>query len=162
MSVKFLLLGGGGECRFYFYGRADFSDFQSLDSWGLSNARPSLNPHRRHAHTRTQKKRNHWFATPPACYRSSRAALRARSVPRVSLRVSLGPFGPRRLRSVQKASQECSRSVKKVLERSRKRTGKAPHKRAFALVRPKNRSSEIGVRGYKNQCSRSRAVSRSV
>ena len=29
MSVKFLLLGGGGfgggECRFYFYGRADFS-----------------------------------------------------------------------------------------------------------------------------------------
>ena len=31
MSVKFLLLGGGGgfgggECRFYFYGRADFSD----------------------------------------------------------------------------------------------------------------------------------------
>ena len=32
MSVKFLLfgfffLGGGGECRFYFYGRADFSEF---------------------------------------------------------------------------------------------------------------------------------------
>ena len=34
MSIKFLLLGGGifgfggrgGECRFYFYGRADFSD----------------------------------------------------------------------------------------------------------------------------------------
>ena len=30
MSVKFLLLGfrvwGGGKCRFYFYGRADFSD----------------------------------------------------------------------------------------------------------------------------------------
>ena len=30
MSVKFLLLGGGlgggGECRFYFYGRADFSE----------------------------------------------------------------------------------------------------------------------------------------
>ena len=32
-SIKFLLLGGGGlgfggggECRFYFYGRADFSD----------------------------------------------------------------------------------------------------------------------------------------
>ena len=35
MSIKFLVLGGGGfwvlggwgECRFYFYGRADFSDF---------------------------------------------------------------------------------------------------------------------------------------
>ena len=32
MSVKFRVLeggfgGGGGECRFYFYGRADFSDF---------------------------------------------------------------------------------------------------------------------------------------
>ena len=38
MSVKFLVLGGGGilvwgggECRFYFYGRVDFSDtFRSL------------------------------------------------------------------------------------------------------------------------------------
>ena len=35
MSIKFLVLGGGGvfsvlgggECRFYFYGRGDFSDF---------------------------------------------------------------------------------------------------------------------------------------
>ena len=35
MSIKFLILGGvfwvwgggGGECRFYFYGRRDFSDF---------------------------------------------------------------------------------------------------------------------------------------
>ena len=35
MSIKFLVLGGGGyfgfgggggECRFYFHGRADFSD----------------------------------------------------------------------------------------------------------------------------------------
>ena len=33
MSIKFLVLGGGvfwvfggGECRFYFYGRTDFSD----------------------------------------------------------------------------------------------------------------------------------------
>ena len=33
MSIKFLVLGGGilgflggGECRFYFYGREDFSD----------------------------------------------------------------------------------------------------------------------------------------
>ena len=34
MSIKFLLLGGGGyfgfwgggECRFYFYGRGDFSE----------------------------------------------------------------------------------------------------------------------------------------
>ena len=35
MSIKFLVLGGGGilgfwgaggECRFYFYGRGDFSD----------------------------------------------------------------------------------------------------------------------------------------
>ena len=34
MSVKFLLLrgglGGGGKCRFYFYGRADFSDLRSF------------------------------------------------------------------------------------------------------------------------------------
>ena len=33
MSVKFLLfrggvLGGGGKCRFYFYGRADFSELR--------------------------------------------------------------------------------------------------------------------------------------
>ena len=35
MSIKFLVLGGvfgvffwGGECRFYFYGRADFSDLR--------------------------------------------------------------------------------------------------------------------------------------
>ena len=33
MSIKFLVLGGGilglggGKCRFYFYGRGDFSDF---------------------------------------------------------------------------------------------------------------------------------------
>ena len=33
MSIKFLVLGGGaiwvrgGECRFYFYGRGDFSDY---------------------------------------------------------------------------------------------------------------------------------------
>ena len=32
MSIKFLVLGGGGgnlgggECRFYFYGRGDFSE----------------------------------------------------------------------------------------------------------------------------------------
>ena len=40
MSIKFLVLGGwggilafggGGECRFYFYGRADFSDFHFDD-----------------------------------------------------------------------------------------------------------------------------------
>ena len=30
MSVKFLLLGGGGECRFYFYGREDFSDLKEF------------------------------------------------------------------------------------------------------------------------------------
>ena len=36
MSVKFPLFwagfwgGGGGECRFYFYGRADFSDFKGV------------------------------------------------------------------------------------------------------------------------------------
>ena len=36
MSIKFLLLGGGvfsvwggGKCRFYFYGRGDFSDQNS-------------------------------------------------------------------------------------------------------------------------------------
>ena len=32
MSVKFpffgFFFGGGGKCRFYFYGRADFSDFR--------------------------------------------------------------------------------------------------------------------------------------
>ena len=27
MSVKFPFFGGGGECRFYFYGRADFSEY---------------------------------------------------------------------------------------------------------------------------------------
>ena len=39
MSIKFLVLGGGhlgfleggGECRFYFYGRGDFSD-----KWGVA------------------------------------------------------------------------------------------------------------------------------
>ena len=37
MSIKFLLLGGGGlvfggggECRFYFYGRADFSECRNF------------------------------------------------------------------------------------------------------------------------------------
>ena len=39
MSIKFLVLGGGGvfwvwggggKCRFYFYGRGDFSEFWSL------------------------------------------------------------------------------------------------------------------------------------
>ena len=44
MSIKFLLLGGrgmlgflggGGECRFYFYGRADFSDKRDFISQGL-------------------------------------------------------------------------------------------------------------------------------
>ena len=36
MSIKFLVLGGGGilgwggECRFYFYGREDFSDKHRL------------------------------------------------------------------------------------------------------------------------------------
>ena len=36
MSIKFLVLGGGvfwvlgGECRFYFYGRADFSEINCL------------------------------------------------------------------------------------------------------------------------------------
>ena len=39
MSIKFLVLGGGilgfllggGECRFYFYGRADFSENSVAD-----------------------------------------------------------------------------------------------------------------------------------
>ena len=35
MSIKFPFLGGfffggGGECRFYFYGRADFSEFLNV------------------------------------------------------------------------------------------------------------------------------------
>ena len=37
MSIKFLVLGGGilglgggGKCRFYFYGREDFSDLRSF------------------------------------------------------------------------------------------------------------------------------------
>ena len=37
MSIKFLVLGGGGilglggggKCRFYFYGRGDFSDLEN-------------------------------------------------------------------------------------------------------------------------------------
>ena len=40
MSIKFRVLGGffgggGGECRFYFYGRADFSEKKGL-LWGYS------------------------------------------------------------------------------------------------------------------------------
>ena len=41
MSVKFPfflgggVLGGGGECRFYFYGRADFSDLKPFCSFLL-------------------------------------------------------------------------------------------------------------------------------
>ena len=39
MSVKFPLFGGGvwgggGECRFYFYGRADFSEKQPIKAFG--------------------------------------------------------------------------------------------------------------------------------
>ena len=39
MSIKFLVLGGGlggggGECRFYFYGRADFSDSRIASDLG--------------------------------------------------------------------------------------------------------------------------------
>ena len=46
--------------------------------------------------------------TPPACYRS-RSGPSGRSVPGVSLEVSLGPFGPRALEC-----PKCPRSVKKV------------------------------------------------
>ena len=43
LSIKLLVLGGGGyfgfflvgECRFYFYGRADFSDWSSSESLDL-------------------------------------------------------------------------------------------------------------------------------
>ena len=41
MSVKFRFFGGGvfggggGECRFYFYGRADFSEKRQVDKWHL-------------------------------------------------------------------------------------------------------------------------------
>ena len=44
MSIKFLVLGGGGilgfggggECRFHFYGRADFSDTSlRFSNWGV-------------------------------------------------------------------------------------------------------------------------------
>ena len=59
MSIKFLVLGGGGildfgggggECRFYFYGRADFSEYWgspkrggvvrggNLNNWGRARA----------------------------------------------------------------------------------------------------------------------------
>ena len=40
MSIKFRVLGGGfgggGECRFYFYGRADFSDFVHCQIKGIN------------------------------------------------------------------------------------------------------------------------------
>ena len=43
MSIKFLVVGrggyfgfGGGECRFYFYGRADFSDKSKSANWNKS------------------------------------------------------------------------------------------------------------------------------
>ena len=53
MSIKFLLLGGGGvfwvlgggECRFYFYGRADFSDFQSRYTIAIVVANRGLKRH---------------------------------------------------------------------------------------------------------------------
>ena len=40
MSVKFPFFGGGfwgggGECRFYFYGRADFSDLKNFHQHSL-------------------------------------------------------------------------------------------------------------------------------
>ena len=45
MSIKFLALAGGGilgfggECRFYFYGRADFSDFAvTFESFGSDHS----------------------------------------------------------------------------------------------------------------------------
>ena len=46
MSIKFRVLGGcfggGGKCRFYFYGRADFSDFytEQMDAEGLGRKLP--------------------------------------------------------------------------------------------------------------------------
>ena len=42
MSVKFPFLvlgGGGGVCRFYFYGRADFSDFLNASDLNARNDR---------------------------------------------------------------------------------------------------------------------------
>ena len=38
MSIKFRVLGGGGECQFYFYGREDFSDTCSDSIAKLSRA----------------------------------------------------------------------------------------------------------------------------
>ena len=49
MSIKFLLLGGGGyfgfgggggECRFYFYGRGDFSEKIKIHKNVLPKADP--------------------------------------------------------------------------------------------------------------------------
>ena len=44
MSVKFPFFGGGGfggggECRFYFYGRADFSEIGLRNMTTIANAR---------------------------------------------------------------------------------------------------------------------------
>ena len=50
MSIKFLVLrgggisvlGGGGKCRFYFYGRADFSEFRLMQAQGLASTDDSF------------------------------------------------------------------------------------------------------------------------
>ena len=46
MSIKFLVLGGGGyfglgggECRFYLYGRADFSEYPVFANTSLINSK---------------------------------------------------------------------------------------------------------------------------
>ena len=37
------LVGGGGECRFYFYGRGDFSDFSgAVGNGGFLTPKPSF------------------------------------------------------------------------------------------------------------------------
>ena len=47
MSIKFLVLGGGilglggRKCRFYFYGRADFSEYRVVENTLLSGKAPT-------------------------------------------------------------------------------------------------------------------------
>ena len=119
MSVKFLVLGGilglgGGECRFYFYGRADFSELQtsSVRSPRKTNFRGegTFRPTTLRVEGPPLRKVS-WFgfhsgiATRTAIYRSRRA-LRARNPQKVSPGLLA--------RSVQTFSKKVEMSQKKL------------------------------------------------